>query len=300
MTDAVGTASSRLPRRWTWWLAFALAITAQIPVRWLLDSWGGRNVESPPELYIRSGRVLKALSLGYDGLMADVYWTRVVQYFGSESLARSKRFDLLGPLLFITTELDPHLIVAYRFGAVFLAEKPPAGANQPELSLQLLRRGIVQNPGYWRFWQDLGFIYYWDLKDYATAARVFKAGSERPGAEVWMKTLAASIAAKGGETRTSQILWSQIYRHAQSDSVRYSALAHLAALKAVEDIDAINRLVAAYRAREGHPPASLRDLMAAGLLRGVPVDPSGATYVLGPDGRAQLSPQSRVNLKLAD
>ena len=34
-------------------------------------------------LYISSPKVLKRASLGYDGLLADIYWTRAVQYFGS-------------------------------------------------------------------------------------------------------------------------------------------------------------------------------------------------------------------------
>jgi len=294
------TLDSRMPRRGAWWLVLALAITAQVSLRWVSDSWAGKNSESPPELFIRSGKVLKALSLGFNGLAADIYWTRVVQYFGSQSLAHSKRFDLLGPLLFLTTDLDPHLIVAYRFGAIFLAEKPPAGAGNPRLALQLLRRGIVQNPDYWRFWQDLGFIDYWDLKDYPSAARAFKAGSERPGAEIWMKALAASVAVKGGGLQTSQVLWSQIYRHAQNDAIRKSALAHLAALKARLDMDAIDGLIAAYEVKGNRAPTSIRDLVAAGILRGIPQDPSGVPYVLGADGRAQLSPRSHINLKLLE
>ena len=287
-------------RRVAWWLVLALAITAQVSLRWVSDSWVARNRESPPELFIRSGTVLKSLSLGFNGLAADIYWTRVVQYFGSQSLAHSKRFDLLGPLLFLTTDLDPHLIVAYRFGAIFLAEKPPAGAGDPQLSLQLLRRGIVQNPDYWRFWQDLGFIYYWDLKDYPSAARAFKAGSERPGAALWMKALAASVAVKGGDLQTSQILWSQIYRHAGNDTIRRSALAHLAALKARQDMDTIDNLVAAYETKEKHAPGSIRALVAAGFLRGIPQDPSGIPYFLGADGHAQLAPRSRINLRLLE
>jgi len=35
-------------------------------------------------LYISSPKALKRLSLGYDGLMADLYWTRAVQYFGGK------------------------------------------------------------------------------------------------------------------------------------------------------------------------------------------------------------------------
>src|SRR5579872_4678984 len=71
-------------------------------------------------LYVSSPKLLKRLSLGYEGLLADIYWTRAVQYFGSKHYAGATRYDLLAPLLQITTELDPRLLVAYEFGSNFL------------------------------------------------------------------------------------------------------------------------------------------------------------------------------------
>src|SRR5712692_8461639 len=50
-------------------------------------------------LYISSPRALKKMSLGYDGLLADIYWTRAVQYFGSKHHEGSHHFDQLAPLL---------------------------------------------------------------------------------------------------------------------------------------------------------------------------------------------------------
>ena len=249
-------------------------------------------------LYLPSGKVLRYASLGHEGLMADIYWTRVVQYFGRKRMVQALRFDLLGPLLSITTELDPNLLVAYRYGAVFLAEKLPDGAGQPEAALQLLRRGIVANPDEWRMWVDLGFIYYWDLKDYARAARVFRAGSERPGAKMWVRTLAASVAAKGGEIVTSRLLWSEIYRNADNEQIRHSAQEHLFALKAQEEIGRLNDLLDAYARQFGHRARSLSDLRGAGYLRVVPQDPSGVAYAVGEDGRTRLSPESKVDLRL--
>src|SRR6266545_90423 len=76
-------------------------------------------------LYIPSAKVLRRMSLGYNGLLADIYWTRVVQYFGSHHHKYERGYLLLAPLLDITTELDPHLLVAYDFGSVFLAQRPP-------------------------------------------------------------------------------------------------------------------------------------------------------------------------------
>ena len=78
-------------------------------------------------LYIPSPTVVKRMSLGYSGLLADIYWTRVVQYFGTKHRAQAKQYLILKPLLEMTTGLDPKLLPAYQFGSVFLAQKPPEG-----------------------------------------------------------------------------------------------------------------------------------------------------------------------------
>jgi hypothetical protein len=251
-----------------------------------------------PEALFFSGDLLRHMSLGFEGLLADIYWTRVVQYFGRKKLDAATRFDLLGPLLRVTTTLDPHLVIAYRYGAIFLAEKPPGGAGEPEEALALLRRGIVANPQYWRFWQDLGFIYYWDLKDYRHAAQAFEAGASRPGALPWMKVLAAMVVAKGGELRTSQLLWAEVYRNAGNDQLRRSAQEHLAALEAEQQMQRLNELASRFAKGAGRPPRSLADLVAAGLLPASPKDPSGAPYVMDAEGRVHLGPATRVDLHL--
>lgn len=281
-------------------LAAALALQAALRVRMnrtqtALDAAGKPSAS----LAITSGPWLRRLSLGYDGLLAEIYWTRTIQYFGRQRLARNSTFPLLGPLLRATTELDPHLLAAYRFGAIFLAEKPPMGAGRPQEAMQLLRRGIVANPEYWRLWEDLGFVQYWDLHNYAAAARTFKTGSERPDALIWMKTLAATVAAKGGEVRTSQALWSEVYHTAENALVRKSALAHLAALKAAGDLKTLDRSLAEYQKRAGHPAQSFSNLVRSGLLPGVPIDPSGTPYVVNRRGAAALGPGSTIDLRLS-
>jgi len=280
------------------WVLLGASFLALVPLQRGIDRELAVQGKLAEVLYVPSGRILQRLSLGHEGLLADIYWTRVVQYFGRQRLSHATRFELLGPLLRITTDLDPQLVIAYRFGAVFLAEKPPGGAGQPKEALHLLRRGIVANPHYWRLWQDLGFIYYWDLKDYASAARAFQTGSERPGAAIWMKALAASVAAAGGQIQTSRLLWSEIYRQAENESIRRSAQEHLLALQAQEDMEHLNRLLGQYRAREGRQAQRFAELVAAGSLPALPRDPSGVPYRVGPEGRAALGPESKVDLRL--
>ena len=106
--------------------------------------------QAKQELLLQSGPLLKKLSLSYDSLLADIYWTRAVQYYGGVVATHGKNLDLLWPLLDITTTLDPHLIVAYRFGAVFLSEDSPRGLGRADLAVQLVKRGAAANPQEWR------------------------------------------------------------------------------------------------------------------------------------------------------
>ncbi len=299
MTEAGYKLRSNSRSRTAAWSVFAAAMALQIALRVATPpaaAWHSRMDEA----VVHSGRELRRLCLGYNGLLADIYWTRAVQYFGRQRVASSSDYSQLGRLLEVTTHLDPQLRIAYRFGAIFLAEKPPAGAGSPRQALALLRKGIVANPSEWRLWQDVGFINYWDLHDYASAARAFETGSRMPGALVWMKTMAAAVAAKGGNLETSRQLWMEIYRNTGTESVRQSALEHLAAIRAREDLNQLDALLDIYRQRAGSAPRSLEALVRTGLLRAIPRDAMGYAYGVTADGRALLSPQSKINLKLAE
>lgn len=239
-------------------------------------------------LYISSPKVLKRLSLGYEGLMADVYWTRAVQYFGNQHHVGAAHYDLLYPLLQITTELDPHLIVAYQFGASFLAPKPPNGAGTPERAIELTNFGIRNNPDDWKLYYELGFIYYSYIKDYAEAADAFRRGSELPNAHPWMKLLAGRMAERAGEYETARMMWATAYNTTQDKNIRANALAHLNAIRVDEDITNLEKVVADYRSTIGHLPASFSDLVMARRLPGIPIDPTGRAYKLTPEGRVEL------------
>ncbi len=239
-------------------------------------------------MYLPSAGTLRRLSLGYTGLMADIYWTRTVQYFGDRHRQHSTDFHMLSPLLDLTTALDPKLIVAYEFGASFLGGKPPEGAGQPEKAAELVEKGIRENPNEWRLYYALGFLHYMERKDYAAAASAFERGSHVPGAHPSLKILAAAMAQHAGDLATARLLWTTTYQTTQDSMIRENALKHLQALRADEDVDQLEALVQAYHQRSGRFPASFNDLIAAGMLRGIPVDPLGRPYLLRPQGRIEV------------
>jgi hypothetical protein len=253
--------------------------------------------EEQDEVLLRSNKMMKVLSLEYAPLMADVYWTRVVQYYGSKSERREQNLDGLWPLLDLSTTLDPNLIPAYRFGSTFLAEARPVGAGRADYAIALIERGIHENPEYWRLYQDLGNIYYFSLRDNEKAAAAYDAGSKVAGAAPWMKIMAARIAERGDTRQTSRLLWTEIFQSTQDATVRENAKTHLILLKTDDDKEQLDRLIAEYAKKSGRSAENLRDLVNAGILRSVPADPEGFPYVVGKTGHAELNPKSPL-LKL--
>jgi len=236
-------------------------------------------------LYISSPTMVKRASLGFDGLMACIYWTRAVQYFGYRHHYRELSYNELAPLLEITTALDPHLLPAYQFGANFLAPKPPWGAGQPDRAIRLMNYGIAHNSDNWQLYYNLGFVYYTELKDYKKASEVFGRGAEVPNAHPFMRVLAAQMAQHAGEYETARRLWSFTYHSSRQTNIRENALEHLRSIQVDEDVTNLQDAVTRFGRRTGRLPASMSELAAAEHLPGIPVDPDGHPYIMSPEGR---------------
>src|SRR5688572_27082886 len=177
--------------------------------------------------------------LGFDAVAADAYWIRAIQHYGGDRLGLSearKRYELLYPLLDITTTLDPHFNIAYRFGAIFLSEPYPGGAGRPDLAIALLKKGITARPTRWGYYHDVAFIHYWSRGDYQAAAEWFRRGAEQPNAPEWLLPVAASMLAEGKDRASARYIWTQLL-HAEEEWVRTRAERALVQLRAQDEID---------------------------------------------------------------
>lgn len=240
-------------------------------------------------IYISSANMVRRASLGFDGLMACIYWTRTVQYFGHRHYNHEHTYNELAPLLEITTALDPHLLPAYQFGASFLAPAPPNGAGQPERAVRLMKYGIENNPGNWRLYYDLGFVYYTELHDFKRAGDVFEEGSRVPGAHPFMKILAADMAEHAQDFNTARLLWSAAYESSREAAIRQNAVEHLRAIQVDEDITNLQNAVTRFVQANGRIPTSLWEIANAEHWRGLPVDPDGSPYELSFEGQVLVA-----------
>ncbi len=243
------------------------------------------------------GAKLKGWAFGFEGLLADWYWIRSLQYIG-DKLYRAKAKDidienlkpldpkLLYPLLDNAVSLDPKFLAVYSYGANVLP------AIDKEDAIAIARKGIRNNPGEWTLYHQLGFIY-WKLGDYARAAETYSEGSRIKDAPIWMKSMAARMSSEGGSRDTARAIYRQVFRAAADSRTKESARLRLLALDADDEIDGLNEALSVFKKRNGAcatarsqvhgilrtmPPESGRDYRIDG--QGNVVDPTGAPYLL--------------------
>jgi tetratricopeptide (TPR) repeat protein len=283
------------------WAALAVLLAAVIGLQMLQareQPLGLPAGVSTNLLYVRSPEFARRASLSFHALMADVYWIRTVQHYGGTKLSTdaNKQYDILYPLLDMTTTLDPYFDQAYKFGSVFLAEEYPSGAGRPDQAIAILRKGVQAQPDKWELAQELGFVYYWWLADFDAAAMWFNRAADMADAPDWLRPLAAVTLAQGGNRATSRTLWTEIARNSDADWLRDQATFRLKQLDAMDGIDFIERIVQQYRERTGRLPSSWDEMIRGGFLRGVPPDPTGTPLVLDPaTGKVTLDPASTLN-----
>ena len=239
-------------------------------------------------LYV-NGKTARRISLGFNGLAADWYWMRSLQYVGRKIINDNDvqldnlgllNLKLLAPLLDTATTLDPEFLDPYEYAAIVL---PAINVND---AIRITKKGIDANPNAWRLYQHLGYIY-WQQHDYQAASEIYGRGAQISGAPPWMEAMKAKMAADGGSRSTAREIYTRMYEQSADEKVRDMARKHLLQLDSLDQRDGLRKLFAAYQARTGKCPNSwkevepvFRAMRIAVDGSGAPLDPSGVPYVL--------------------
>jgi tetratricopeptide (TPR) repeat protein len=243
------------------------------------------------------GSNLKGFTLGMDGLIADWYYVGALHYVGDKILAsrsetiniddlRDLNLKLLYPLLDNATDLDPHFIDAYSYGAIVLP------AVDPQQAVAIAEKGVANNPNEWRLYRPLGYIY-WKLGEYEKASAVYERGSEIDGAPPFLRFMAAAMKTKGGSRETAREIYREMLASATEESVRITAERRLAQLDSLDDLDAINAALTEFQRENGRCPANFAEILPRLAAVKLPenrqlmidrsrniIDPSGVPYLL--------------------
>ena len=259
-----------------------------------IDARIGEHRVQEEVLYLWSGEQVRRLFPGFEGLAADIYWLRTVQYFGGERVfSADRKFELLRPLVDIATTLDPRLEIAYRYGAIFLSEGPPAGAGRPEEGIELLEKGVRHLPESWRLRQDLGFFRHLYLGQSHRAAVDLEEAAALPGAAFWLRMLAADLVRRGGDREMARQMWQRMHDQAEDGILKNNASLQLEILASLDRADQLTALVSEFETRHGRRPHEIQELRAAGLHAGPLVDLRGVPFCYDiSSGRVSISRES--------
>jgi tetratricopeptide (TPR) repeat protein len=258
------------------WLAFgaslAVWVVAQRTVDYRRDTWPAAY----PLLFLPSGQYLKASSLGFSVLLADVIYLWSIQYYGYHRTEEGRNY--LWHIYDVITDLDPHFIDAYLLGALIMAND----MNDANLAIELLEKGIEHNAQDWILSLDAGFYAYSNLEDPVRAAAFFDRASAVPGAPPQIARLHAHMYEQAGDLVRSLQFWVDIYEGTDDERVESIAWQHIYDLRVTLDLQLLGAAVERFQTEHGNPPSSLQDLVDAGFLRGMPQNPNGNRYVYNP------------------
>ena len=259
--------------------------------------------QSDETLYV-SGTTAKRLALGFNGLVADWYWMRSLQYVGRKIVFFEDTHDahvsfstladldlrLLPSLLKVSTTLDPQFMAPYEYGATIL---PEINSDQ---AIELLNSGIAANPNAWRLYQHLGYVY-WKRHDYQKASELYTTGGKLAGAPPWMLAMGAHTKAEGGSRNSAREMYQHLYDSSNDKAVQDMVEKQMMRLDSLDDREMIRHIIAVYKEKNGRCPASWREITGQlGVVRmmsasnsiralkmdatGAPLDPSGVAYWL--------------------
>lgn len=258
------------------------------------------------QLYL-NGATARRISLGFNGLAADWYWMRSLQYVGKkiidvpdnvpiDNLAQLN-LKLLAPLLDTATTLDPQFLEPYKYAAVVLPD------IDPDEAIRITKKGIAANPTAWRLYQHLGYIY-WQQKNFEAAAEAYDQGSRQPGVPAWMLAMKAKMAAEGGSRDVAREIYERMYEQAENDLVKEMAKRHLWRLDALDQQDELVKTLTVVRSKAGRCPSSWKEIEPVMRTQrwnldsaGAPLDPAGTAFILGPDCKVTIDPKSKVPRK---
>jgi len=283
-----------------------LGLAGTVTISRLLDSRRSRiNAAYEEDSLYLNGNTAKRLSLGFNGIVADWYWMRSLQYVGKKVLDSKQgpmldslgdlNLKLLAPLLDTTTTLDPAFIEPYEYAAIILP------GIDTEAAIRIASKGIAANPSSWKLYHQLGYIY-WQRGDYATAAQTYSIGAKIPGAPEWMNAMQAKMSLEGGSRSTAEEIYSRMLEDSTDPNVRAMAAVRLKELESLNQRDLIRKVLVSFKARRNQCPASWQEIAAVlQTLRfsldkhGSPLDPEGVPYQLSNSGcDVELDPHSPI------
>ena len=239
------------------------------------DAWAPPPAAGDEIRYLPSGDSLKAASLGFELLLADLLWVRAVLLFGERfGDGDESWYPWLFHMTDLATDLDPEFRAAYKMGGTML-RSDGIFVDQSNLIFQ---KGMNAMPEEWYFPFAIGMNYYSFKDDPSIAARYIRIAAESGDGPIYLRNLAASLLSESNQLEVAaQFLTEELANLPPGAAHDITRVKIYEVRYEIAQRDA-TLAIRAYRDREGRLPEQPQDVTDAGFT--LPPDPMADTGYL--------------------
>lgn len=237
------------------------------------DNISRKKIPGSSIIYIPSGQYLKFATFGNSSLLADLIYVWAIQYYSDYTIP--DMYEYLDHIFSIINELDPSYLDPYDIGAVIAAYE----AEDLDLALKILDRGLEKNPEQWLFPYMAAHYAQMIKKDHKLAQEYYKKAMNIEEVPPIVERLYANAIFKSMDYKRALQTWLEIYKTAKDERIKKIASNHLYNITATIDIQKINEAIEKFKESYGRNPMELSQLVRAGFLDSLPKDLDGKEYI---------------------
>ncbi len=275
------------------WLLLAAFLGMSIWLLCLIEDQRPSSRRAAQLSYLPKGQYLRLASFGYRHFAADLIWLQVIQYLGDPKTT-GNGFRWTFHAVDVLTELDPQFVAAYEASGVVLA----VVAGQIEESIEILKKGMRNNPQVWQFPFYIGYNYHYELGDPIQGAQFFRLASTLQGAPEYLAKLAARATVEAGNPDLALEFLNELYEQTSNEEIRKQLTIRIKQVIIERDIKSLEAATREYQARHARFPVSLKQLQSEGFISAVPEEPFGGRYVINPENGTVSSTAMKERLRL--
>ncbi len=247
------------------------------------DAWAPRTSLQDEIAFLPTGEFIKGAALGYDSLLADVFWVRASTLFGTNFGDEDQQwYSWLYHMVDLATDLDPEFRAAYKYGGTMLRVN---GVFVDQSSL-IFQKGMKELPDEWYFPFAIAMNFYLHRDDRALAGDYLTRAAKTGNGPFYLRNLAASMLSDSDRLESALLFLEEERRTVRDEKAQRAVdIKILETRYNIGQRDA-GAVVAQYRRATGSLPRQPSGVASAGMQ--LPPDPLGGEWTWDTSDEAEL------------
>ncbi|MBI5003979.1 hypothetical protein HZC00_02710 [Candidatus Kaiserbacteria bacterium] len=217
--------------------------------------------------------VLRSADLGLHSAFGSLIWLNAVQEVGTVDGS----YEGLVEDIKAINALDPLFAYPYAFAELVL---PALDRSKVYDAVSIGKQGVASVSD-WRIPFYLASTYMIYLDDRESALEYFQIAARTPGIPTPIQGTALNFGTQKDKRAQTKEIWNALYQSTDDEILRDRAQANLVH---IDILEALEKAIAVYKQRKGVFPASVDDLVTAGILKAIPQDPLGFMFTIDEKG----------------